>query len=438
MYEIVVGRSASDYKKLGLKGTVFLGKHYVKMGAETSLSNSVYMDVARSHVVLVAGKRGSGKSYSLGVIAEEVSDLDPEVKEKIAILIFDTMGIYWTMKHKNAKDEELLSKWGIATKALDISLYTPSGYVAEQKQAGVPVDYSFTINPAELDSSDWCGVFGVSLFSDIGVGVDRAVRAVAEANDSYSLSDLVTFVRNDAKLSPTVELAVENRFLAAESWGIFSSSGTPLVDLVTGGKVTVLDISCYHDWNIKCLVVGLITRKLMQQRMSQRKAEELADVERGHSYFGSTTEMGSEMPLVWLFIDEAHEFLPLEGKTPATGALVQVLREGRQPGVSLVMATQQPGEIHKDVITQTDLVLSHRITAKRDIAALNAMMHNYLSGDIEKFLNMLPREKGAAIILDDTAEKMYPIQVHPRKTWHGGEAPAAVKAKGSAYEKLGF
>ena len=61
MYEIVIGRSESDKEKLGLRGTVFLGKHYVKMGPTTSLSNKVFMDISRAHVILVAGKRGSGK-----------------------------------------------------------------------------------------------------------------------------------------------------------------------------------------------------------------------------------------------------------------------------------------------------------------------------------------------------------------------------------------
>ena len=61
------------------------------------------MDVSRSHVVLIAGKRGSGKSYTMGVLTEEMSDLEPQVAENIASLIFDTMGIFWTMKFKNDK-----------------------------------------------------------------------------------------------------------------------------------------------------------------------------------------------------------------------------------------------------------------------------------------------------------------------------------------------
>ena len=103
-YDIIVGRDAADKKAFADKGLVFVGKGYVKMGQYTSLSNRMLMDIARSHVVLIAGKRGSGKSYTLGVIAEELSNLPKEASQNIGSLIFDTMGIYWTMKFKNEKD----------------------------------------------------------------------------------------------------------------------------------------------------------------------------------------------------------------------------------------------------------------------------------------------------------------------------------------------
>jgi len=41
MYEIVIGRTDRDKKKFGLKGTVLLGKHYVKMGQTMSLSSEI-------------------------------------------------------------------------------------------------------------------------------------------------------------------------------------------------------------------------------------------------------------------------------------------------------------------------------------------------------------------------------------------------------------
>ena len=104
-YDIIVGRGESDKKRFGDKGLIKIGRSYVKMGQYTSLSNDIFMDVARSHVILIAGKRGSGKSYPLGSIAEEMSQLPIEARKNIAPLIFDTMGIFWTMKYKNEKEK---------------------------------------------------------------------------------------------------------------------------------------------------------------------------------------------------------------------------------------------------------------------------------------------------------------------------------------------
>ena len=52
-YNIIIGRTRADREIFGEKGTIFLGKHYVKMGETVSLSNKVLMDVAKTHVILV-------------------------------------------------------------------------------------------------------------------------------------------------------------------------------------------------------------------------------------------------------------------------------------------------------------------------------------------------------------------------------------------------
>ena len=79
-------------------------------------------------------------------------------------------------------------------------------------------------------------------------------------------------------------------------------------------------------------------------------------------------------------------------------------------------------------MTQSDIVLAHRVTAKPDIEALNEIMQTYLLKSIKQELDNLPPLKGSAIILDDNSERIYPIRVRPRFTWHGGEAPTAVRA----------
>ena len=201
-------------------------------------------------------------------------------------------------------------------------------------------------------------------------------------------------------------------------------------DLINPGKTSVIDLSVYNSvgaFNVRALVISLVCRKLFNQRMTARKLEEVSDIEKGLDY--TSKQIKKEVPLVWLFIDEAHEFLPLSSKTIATDALIQILREGRQPGISLVLATQQPGQIHKDVMTQSDIVISHRVTSKPDIEALNNIMQTYLTSTIQKYMNDLPSLKGSAILLDDNSERIYPIRVRPRYTWHGGEAPSALNVK---------
>ena len=56
-YDIVIGRNKDDKKAYDKKGLIYMGKGYVTMGNYSSLSNKIWLDVARSHVIMIAGKR---------------------------------------------------------------------------------------------------------------------------------------------------------------------------------------------------------------------------------------------------------------------------------------------------------------------------------------------------------------------------------------------
>ncbi len=434
MYDIVIGRDKSDLEKYGNKGTILIAKHYVKMGQSTSLSNNVYMDVTRSHVLFICGKRGGGKSYTMGVIAEGLSDLPKEISNNISIILIDTMGIYWTMKYPNEKDEDLLKEWGLEPKGLDVKIFTPDKFYYKYKEQGIPTDVPFTLAVSELQGEDWCLAFGFSANDEYGVLIDKVVGELKDQLDendvTFDIDDIIKAINDDKTARDFIKSAVINHFNNSKDWGLFSKNGTHISDLVTGGQVTVLDVSCYatmpNGWNVKALVLGLISQKLFVQRMLARKDEEFEDINnRLHSFGDDNVDKKSE-PLVWIVVDEAHEFLPNEGKTSASQPLITILREGRQPGISLVLATQQPGKIHTDVMTQSDTVLAHRITAKIDVDALSMLMQSYMRKGLDEELDKLPRVKGAGVIFDDTNEKMFPIRIRPRVTWHGGESPTAI------------
>jgi len=436
--DIIIGRTESDKKRFGKEALIYLGKHYVKMGHVTSLSNRIMMDVARSHVVLISGKRGSGKSYSIGVIAEELTNLAPEIAQNIAVLIFDTMGIFWTMAHKNEKEHELLKQWGLKADKLNPQVFIPFGYFKKFKEKGVKITKEFALKVSEITADDWISTFGLKFTDPVAVVIERTINLFLEELEKnrikdFDLDDVIRTIKKDTHSDKTERDAAVNFFEGAKTWGVFASkkqTGTKVEDLIQSAKTSVLDLSCYNSigsFNIRALVIGLVTKKIFQQRMESRRHEEIQAVRHGLDYLNYKEKR--ETPLVWMFIDEAHEFLPKKGKTAATDALIQLLREGRQPGISVALATQQPGQIHHDVMTQSDIVISHRVTAKPDVDALNFIMQSYLAADIKTYLDNLPHLKGSAIILDDNSERIYPMRVRPRFTWHGGEAPTAIKVK---------
>ena len=437
MYEILVGRSEAEKEKYGIQGTIFLGKHYIKMGQTVSLSNKVYLDVAKSHVVFIVGKRGSGKSYTMGVIAEGIYDLPDEVKKNLAVIMLDTMGIYWTMKYPNNKEKEELDEWELEGKGINVQIFTPVGFYNEYKEKGIPTDFPFSIKTSEINAEEWCMIFNVTITEPIGILIERIINILKEEKSEYGIDDIVKAVHSDDRSEQNIKDAVENRFLVAGKWGLFSKEGTLIEELVLPGQITILDVSAYTTTagaeNLRSLVIGLVAQKLFVQRMTSRKAEEEAAISEEIHFFEEESE-GKKEPIVWLIIDEAHEFLPNKGKTPATLPLITVLREGRQPGISLVLASQQPGKIHTDVITQADVVIAHRITANIDVQALGGLMQSYMREGLDKQLNLLPSEEGAAIVFDDLNEKLYPIRVRPRYSWHGGSAPSALPKLKKVFE----
>ncbi len=433
---VVIGRSEKDVEKWGTKGAILLGKQYIEKLDRMFLENNIYMDVAGAHVMLICGKRGGGKSYTMGVIAEGLSMLEPSVKQNLSIILLDTMGIYWTMGHANQKEKHLLDPYGLDPHPVDVKIFTPEKYYYIYKKKGIRTDVPFSLEPHMITGEDWCVAFKQDKYSANGLYIQKIVEQLSENNNRFFMKDILGYIEHDKDTDKLTRAAVRNMFQTAEGWGVFSEKGTPIEELAKGGQISVLDVSCYATmpggWDVKALVVGIVSRHLFVTRMAFRKEEELSEIKYLEQYFEEKSQADAQkqdMPLVWLVIDEAHEFLPKDEKdaNAATEPLKIVMREGRQPGTCLVVATQQPGKIHTDVMTQSDIVLSHRITARLDVQALGLLAQSYMEHGIERAMNNLPTVKGTAVVFDDLNEKIMMIRVRPRFTWHGGASPTAIK-----------
>lgn len=425
--KIIVGRNREDLKKYGDRGTIFIGKHIVGGGEEAHLTNPICMDVVRPHVILVCGKRGSGKSYTGGVVAEEMMIMPEDVMKNLSILMIDTMGIYWSMKKPNEKDRDLLDTWGLKPTAMkNMKFFIPKGWVKEYKDAGIDYDYPFTLPTGELSSQDWNITFGFNMMDEHGILTERVIKNLKKKfGDFYSINDIIKEIEKDQKADEKVKNILTSRFASAQDWGVFEKEGTTIDEFIQPGKISVIDISHYlrssSGWSVRTLVVGLFARKIFQARLMARKKEELEVI---------TGEKKKRMPMVWMLMDEAHQFIPNEGSTAAAEPILTLIKEGREPGISLVLITQIPNKLHSDALAQADIVISHRLTSKADMTALQNIMQTYMLKNIQELINTLPRKKGAAIVLDDNSERIYTLQVRPRISWHAGGSPSAIKKKG--------
>ncbi|MCK5235282.1 MAG: ATP-binding protein, partial [Candidatus Aenigmarchaeota archaeon] len=346
MHEILIGRDLSDQKKYGMKGTGYVAKHIVGQKNEAHVTTPVKIDLARPHIIGLFGKRGQGKSYSMGNIVEEMMLLPEDIKKNIGVIVIDTMGIYWSMKTPNEKDAELLTEWGLKPRGFDVKVTIPKGLTKIYNDDAIPFDDTFSMKPSSLGTDDWALSFNLELDSEMGILLQKVMRQMRDKG-TYTIDEIIENIKKEEG-SNVAKDGLINRYLVAQEWGIFSDEGSSIHDIIKPGQATILDVSHFSQasggWSVKSLVVGLLARHILDARIKARRMEESESME--------GTSKGGHMPITWMLIDEAHQFLPREGMTAASLPLLQWVKIGREPGVSLLLATQMPNKLHQEAISQ--------------------------------------------------------------------------------------
>ena len=396
------------------KGLLSIGNY---MALDHSRGAAVYLDALKPHAILICGKRGYGKSYTMGCLLEELAFLEPAIRKKLASVVIDTMGIFWTMKYPNAFEARRLKNWELTPAGLDIEIFVPLGKVEAYIKRNIDVK-PFSIPISELSGSQWCKIFSIEEVSPPGILLVRAVESLREKGEAYSFEEILSEIAGDPRSDEVSKGAAENYFRAVKSWGLFSKEGTKLSDLVSGGRTTILDVSTLENENVCAAAVSIIAGRLYEARLEARRTYE-------KKLMGEKFDE-EVFPMVWLFIDEAHIFIPAKTEGLASKVLInRCLRQGRQPGLSLVLATQRPASLHPDVVSQSDLLICHRLTASDDILALETSRPLYMQENLQAYIKKMGSERGAALIVDDHSESVHLVRIRPRLSWHGGGEPSA-------------
>ncbi|MCG7850273.1 MAG: ATP-binding protein [ANME-2 cluster archaeon] len=395
-------------------GVLRVGRY---LAIDGSTGSDVYMDCLGPHAVLICGKRGYGKSYTMGTLVEEIARQKPPISDNIASVIIDTMGIFWTLGYANTKEEHILSDWNLEPKPQDILVFVPGDDLDLYRSMGIDA-HSLSVPTSDLSGSDWCSLFDISPIQPLGILITRIAQQLNEEGRIFSLEDMLERVHIDPHAHSDTKQAAHNYLGTALGWGIFEKEGSGIHDIIRPGRIAVIDISSLPDTAIRSMVVGILARRIYQERLAARRQYEINSI---------TGEQVTTMPMVWMFIDEAHLFMPREGHSLARDVLVnEWLRQGRQPGLSLVLATQQPSALDPIVLSQSDLIVCHRLTSQEDISALEKVRPTYMRQGIADSIRKMGKGKGVAFIVDDTSEASHVVQLRPRLSWHGGDEPSSL------------
>jgi uncharacterized protein len=380
-------------------GRVYIGRY---MALDGSAGAKIFLDVLRPHAVVICGKRGYGKSYTMGVLVEEFARLPGSVRRNYTVIVIDTMGIFSHMSAPSQQSD--LARWGLSSAGICIRTFAPEPFLERMPPGTSP----FLIPTGSLSPYDYCELLGMDPLSGHGTALIGAIIRLGRFGIEQLAAEIAT-----SDTPPEIKSSLCGLLSMVSSWGLFSEDGT-FDRLLEPGTINVLDLSGYgHDPGIRSCAVASLARALYDVRVRARRTE---------------TTGNREVPLVWMMIDEAHMF--------ADGGAGRVLinewlRQGRQPGLSLVLATQRPSALGYDVRSQADVLVSHRLTLRDDIEALERARPIYVKEPIKEAMARLGTAKGAAIVLDDATESYHIIRVRPRISAHGGGEPEVYGVDGT-------
>jgi uncharacterized protein len=422
---VLVGR-----RKEGAPGRLgLIGKVCESAQVSSVLDAGVWLDVAFPHVIGIFGSRGSGKSFDLGVIAEAVAGMAATAggtAQTWGVVIFDVQDQFWTLGRQPdpalVEDESQLAAlraWGLSPDvAPRVNLWAPMGY-----RTPLPGVRELQLAPSQLTADDWLALVDVERFSSIG----QALLTLVRDHPNEDPATLAQRCLNTGSLasfqSSTVE-ALRWRLESLAGVRLIGPSAIALDDLLAPGCISVVLMRQLGE-SLRPLVVGVVTR-LLADRMSYHH-----QTKRVARRLQTAPPEGSMPDRLWVLLDEAHVVVPASGTTAATASVIDYVKRGRDAGLSMVFATQQPSAVDPRLMSQVDLTLTHFLGFDADLQAAVARMPTRASVvyevestkgvDVANVLRSL--DPGECIVADAMSGRIFAAKIRPRVSAHGGNTP---------------
>ena len=119
-----------------------------------------------------------------------------------------------------------------------------------------------------------------------------------------------------------------------------------------------------------------------------------------------------------IVIEEAHNFIPERGynRAVSTNILRTIASEGRKFGLGLMVISQRPARVDKNVISQCNTQIILRVTNPNDINAIKKGIEGITAEMVEEIKRLPP---GNALVVSPELERPVIVRIRVRKSKHG-------------------
>jgi DNA helicase HerA-like ATPase len=355
----------------------------------------------RRHLALIA-QTGSGKTYLAGIIADELL-----AKGGTVVMLDPHADYVFLSRDVSGKKHELSDRITVFRNPASTGRYS-----VDEVGKVEPYEICFS----ELDLDEICLICGISeRYVNIVSGLEQAIALVrAGGKTVFQPKDVLTQLEN-AGAWQGVNGKMIGGAHSAEKYvkrlirmKVFTDASTSIDKMLRPRHLSVVDLS-----GLSNEVSDYIAHRI------------LSDI------YDKVSDSEFEYP-VFVFVEEAHRFIPASGSTYSGPTIKKIAAEGRKFGVFLIVITQRPSKIHADALSQCNSQIIMRITNPDDQQAI-ANSSERLG---QTLLEDLPGlSTGEAVVVGEMTRAPVMMRVKKRRTREGGSDIDIISKMKAAVEK---
>ena len=371
----------------------------------------IALDLNQTHTISLFGVQGGGKSYTLGSVAEmacmPVEGVN-RLPHPLAGVIFhysstlDYKPEFTSMAAPNINDAEvsaLRADYRATPRALkDLVILTPAAKVEERSSEypGIKV-MPIAFAASELKASHWKFLMGA--VGSQSMYIRQLALIMKKLRGEITLDALRQGVRDSGLSEYLKELALLRLRFAEE----YIDDAHRLTDVLRPGRLVIVDLR--DELIEKDEALGLFVVLLQM--------------------FAETTYRGRRFNKLVVF-DEAHKYID---SPDLVAGLVEVVREMRHKGTSIMVASQDPPSVPTSLIELSTQIILHKFNSPawlKHVQKANAALDALTPA---KLASLGPGEAyvWSSKATDDAFTRgTVKVRCRPRITRHGGGTKTAV------------